>query len=125
MQSFCLMLEAEWAKTSNIIQEINKVLLSASKIFATLCGQGEVVCDNEKFAIKTDGIVTPFDELSVSDKLCLFLAIKLCDLQNKFPQCKTVLLHGSLSANMQEMTERLAKLDDYVFVAETFSTDIA
>lgn len=108
-----------------IQQEINKVLTSASKIYASLCGEGEVVCVDEKFAIKTNGNVVSFDELSVSDKLCLFISLKLCELQNKFPKCKTVLLHGNLSANVEEMKSRLANLKNYVFVAETFSTDIA
>ena len=105
-------------------QEIDKILTSASRIYSTLCGSGEIVCVDEKFAIKVDDVVTPFADLSVSDKLCIFLAIKLCDLQVKFPQCKTVLLHGSLPINNGEMASRLANLETHVFVTEAFSTDV-
>ena len=102
-------------------QEIDKILTSASRIYSTLCGSGEIVCVDEKFAIKTNDVITPFDELSVSDKLCIFLSIKLCDMQVKFPQCKTVLLHGNLSANVSEMASRLANLTNHVFVAEALA----
>ena len=105
-------------------QEIDKILTSASRIYSTLCGNGEIVCVDEKFAVKVDDVVTPFADLSVSDKLCIFLAIKLCDMQIKFPQCKTVLLHGSLPINNAEMAQRLANLDTHVFITEALSTDI-
>ena len=105
-------------------QEIGKILTSASRIYSTLCGSGEIVCDDEKFALKVDDVITPFADLSVSDKLCIFLSIKLCDMQIKFPQCRTVLLHGSLPLNVSEMAGRLANLSNYVFVVDALSTDI-
>ncbi|MBE5748743.1 MAG: hypothetical protein E7344_03830 [Clostridiales bacterium] len=105
-------------------QEIGKILTSASRIYSTLCGSGEIVCVDEKFALKIDDVITPFADLSVSDKLCIFLSIKLCDMQIKFPQCRTVLLHGSLPLNVSEMAGRLANLSNYVFVVDALSTDI-
>ena len=106
-------------------QETNKILLSASKIYSLLCGDGEVVCIDQKFAIKTNGVVLPFEQMSVSDKFCLFLSLKLCDLQSRFAQCKTILLHGTLSANVDELMPRLARLNDFVFVAQALSTDLS
>jgi len=106
-------------------QEISKILTSASRIYSTLCGSGEIVCLDGKFAIKNDCITTPFDQLSLSDKLCLFLSIKLCDLQIRFPQCKTVLLHGDISLNKEEMTSRLANLKNRNFVTEAMSVELA
>ena len=102
-------------------QEIDKILTSASRIYSTLCGSGEIVCIDEKFAIRQNDEITPFEDLSVSDKLCIFLSIKLCDMQVKFPQCQTVLLHGSLSVNKEEMASRLANLANRVFVVEAMS----
>ena len=102
-------------------QEIDKILTSASRIYSTLCGSGEIVCIDEKFAIRQNDVITPFEDLSVSDKLCIFLSIKLCDMQIKFPQCQTVLLHGSLPVNKEEMASRLANLANRVFVVEAMS----
>ena len=63
--------------------------------------------------------IVPFSTVSVQAS-----GATLADLQAKFPQCKTVLLHGSMPVNNQQMATRLANLKDRVFVTESFSTDV-
>lgn len=104
--------------------EINKLLASAGGVYRTLCGQGEIVCDDGKFAVKTNGVITPFDKLSLSDKLCLFLSLKLCAVGVKFPHLDTVLLHGDIQVNKEEMASRLKNLKNKNFITEAMSVDL-
>ncbi len=104
------------------VEEISKILESASKIYNKLVGKGEIVCVDNMFAVKLSEEKTrTYKSLSLSDKMCVFLALRLCSLEMSFPNFNTVLLHGQIGLNNKEMISRLKNLKGKNFITEAMS----
>ncbi len=106
-------------------EEIAKILSSASSVYGAMCGGGEIICDDDIFAVKSSkGKVTHYKDLSMSDKMCVFLSLRLCSLSTTFPNLNTVLLHGNMELNNAEMIARLKNLKGKNFIVEAMSTSL-
>lgn len=106
-------------------EEIAKILSSASSVYGAMCGGGEIICEDDIFAVKSSkGKVTHYKDLSMSDKMCVFLSLRLCSLSTTFPNLNTVLLHGNMELNNAEMIARLKNLKGKNFIVEAMSTSL-
>lgn len=106
-------------------EEIAKILSSASSFYSAMCGGGEIICEKDIFAVKSaKGKVTHYADLSMSDKMCVFLSLRLCSLSTVFPNLNTVLLHGQMQLNTEEMISRLKNLKGKNFIVEAMSTSL-
>lgn len=103
--------------------EIDKILREASALYAMTGGRGKIVRTNGLIAL-SDGKTEAYGDLPLTDRLCLFVAIKLCLQKAKFPEMQTLLLHGDIKLDNKEAAERLGGLSDTNFLVEAMSVTV-
>ena len=104
--------------------QINKIFAAATALYADMGGSGAVTAENGTIALTDGENTTPFGKLPLTDKVCLFIAVKLCLQKAAFPELETVLLHGEITLDKEETAARLGGLKDKNFIVEAMSASV-
>lgn len=104
--------------------QINKIFAAATALYADMGGSGAVTAENGTIALTDGENTTPFGKLPLTDKVCLFIAVKLCLQKASFPELETVLLHGEITLDKEETATRLGGLKDKNFIVEAMSASV-
>ena len=106
------------------VNQINKIFAAATALYADMGGSGVVTAENGTIALTDGENTTPFGKLPLTDKVCLFIAVKLCLQKAAFPELETVLLHGEITLDKVETAARLGGLKDKNFIVEAMSASV-